>query len=167
MKNWCCCSNMSPKQIFTCLVSLFFGGWLFYVGAVKWCPSIVGPLDFVGWIQSDFAKTWIPGFLVTLTAWIILIAEPLLGAMLIISRGKCRLTWVLTAGLMFMLLLGKTVQQDHATVANIWQFLILCVVGACFADKACMLAKGSCSSTSPEKSAGSCCSGNKSDSCCS
>mgnify|MGYP001403041986 CR=1 FL=1 len=168
MTSWCCCKNMTTKQLFAFLLSLTFGVWLLYIGAAKWCPSIVGVSNFIGYVTSDFEKTWLPGFLVVLTAWVILIAEPVLGLLLIISRGRCRLTWLLTAALMFILLLGQTIKGEHATVANIWQYLVLCIIGACCAEKACLFSKDSCCDKSSEKTSSGCCSGEgKSDSCCS
>ena len=103
-----------------------FGFWLLYVGVGKW---LGGPAGFVGYIETQFAATWLPAILTTTTAWIIIIAEPLIGLWLMLGKVQ-RLAWIAAAGLMFMLTFGQTVLQEYESVANNWQYLILCLVAA-------------------------------------
>jgi hypothetical protein len=56
---------------------VFFGVWLLYVGIVKW--TMMGPSGFVGYITAVFDKTWSPHLLNFLLAWLIIVAEPVLG----------------------------------------------------------------------------------------
>lgn len=100
---------------------LCFGAWLLYVGLTKWL--VMGPSTFVGSITTEFDKTWSPHLLNVLLAWLILVAEPVLGAA-ILSGRKARTAWTLTAGLMFLLTLGQTILMKPDVIAN-WQFLVL------------------------------------------
>ena len=92
----------------------------------KWLGGAGG---FVGYISGTFAETWIPGVLITISAWAIIISELILGLWLLIGK-KLRLAWVITAGLMFMLMLGQTVIKEYGTVANNWQYLVIAIVAA-------------------------------------
>jgi uncharacterized membrane protein YphA (DoxX/SURF4 family) len=109
----------------TCLRYLF-GLWLLFVGLSK---VVGGATGFVGYIEGEFAATWLPALLVTIAAWLILAAENLIGLWLLIGRSQ-RAAWLAAALLMFVLLFGKTVTRDFATVANNWQYLLLCLGAA-------------------------------------
>lgn len=113
--------DWEPRRLFLLGMRFFFGGWLLYIGLVKWIS--IGPSAFVGFITSDFDKTWSPHALNAVLAWLILIAEPGLG--LFILSGVCaRLAWLLTSMLMFMLVMGQTLLMKPDVVAN-WQYLVL------------------------------------------
>jgi uncharacterized membrane protein YphA (DoxX/SURF4 family) len=117
----------------SCFVSTLryaFGGWLLFVGITK---ILGGAAGFVGYIQSEFAQTWLPAALTTVTAWIILIAEPLIGAWLLLGKRQ-RLAWLSAAALMFLLMFGKTILRDFPTVANNWQYLALCIAAAALSE---------------------------------
>ncbi len=73
---------MDSKELMLVSLRLFFGFWLLFVGSMKW---VMGHQAFIGYITNEFASTFLPTFLVTITAWIIIIAEPLLGLLLIIG----------------------------------------------------------------------------------
>ena len=120
---------MESKEFFLFGASYSFGIWLLYLGLNKW---IGGASGFVGYITKQFAETWAPEPLTLALAWIILIAEPLLGLWLITGK-KLRLAWIATAKLMFMLMFGKTLLQDYPGVADNWQYLALALVCASFA----------------------------------
>lgn len=125
----------SRTHCFTRGMSLLFGTWLLYVGASKW---VAGPGGFVDHIAVGFSSTWSPDILNRLLAWIILIAEPVLGAWLI--SGCCAsLAWSATALLMFMLTMGMTLKQEFGTVANNWQYVVLALACATLSknDAAC------------------------------
>lgn len=126
-----CCKN--PRELFVFGMRLAFGFWLGFVGINKW----IGGADvFVGYINTAFAETFLPSFLVNITAWIILVAEPLLGALLILGIAPT-LVWLATAKLMFMLLFGQTILMQHAVVANIWFYLVLALACAALSSAKC------------------------------
>lgn len=103
-----------------------FGAWLLYVGLVKWL--MMGSATFVGAIATEFDKTWSPHALNVLLAWLIMTAEPVLGALLLVGR-RARTVWTLTAGLMFLLTIGQTILMKPDVIAN-WQYLVLTLVCA-------------------------------------
>lgn len=122
--------NYDARRFFLCGMRLFFGVWLLYVGLYKWVA--MGPEVFVGYITAEFDKTWSPHLLNVLLAWLILIAEPLLAA-LILSGLRARLFWTLTALLMFLLTLGQTILLKPDVIAN-WQYLVLTLACAALSD---------------------------------
>jgi hypothetical protein len=122
--------NYDARRFFLCGMQLFFGVWLLYVGLYKWVA--MGPEVFVGYITAEFDKTWSPHLLNVLLAWLILIAEPLLAA-LILSGLRARLVWTLTALLMFLLTLGQTILLKPDVIAN-WQYLVLTLACAALSD---------------------------------
>ena len=122
--------SVDARRFFLLGMRFFFGSWLFYVGFVKWV--MMGPATFVGYITADFDKTWSPHLLNVLLAWLIMIAEPVLG-LFILSGKKERLAWTLTASLMFLLTLGQTLLMKPDVIAN-WQFTILTLTCAALSD---------------------------------
>jgi uncharacterized membrane protein YphA (DoxX/SURF4 family) len=140
------CCEMESKDLFVLSSRLLFGAWLLYLGLSK--IFILGPETFVGYINAEFAKTWSPPVLTTLLAWLILIAEPILGALLILGR-KLRCVWMLTALLMFTLMFGQTLLQKFDVVFNNWAYTIFCIACASMAkkeDSSCCSSKTSCCS---------------------
>ena len=115
------------KELFLFGLRWSFGFWLLYVGAMKW---INGPAGFIGYIGKDFANAWPPEIMITVLGWIIVVAEPLLGLLLIIG-WRPRLVWLATAKLMWILMFGKTIVQDYPTVANNWQYFVLALAACC------------------------------------
>lgn len=132
---------------FLCLFRLFFGSWLLFVGVMKWIGP--GPSGFVKYIEGTFATTWAAGPLVTVLAWLILVAEPLIGALLIL-KGNKKGPWMMASLLMFMLVLGQSILQNYAVVANNWFYLFICLVGVGMAEDCCA-SKGSCSADAGSK----------------
>ena len=118
------------RRFFLFGVRLFFGAWLLYVGLSKWI--LMGPGTFVGYITTQFDKTWSPHMLNVLLAWLIMIAEPGL-AVLILSGRKARMVWTLTSLLMFLLAIGQTILMKPDVIAN-WQFLVLVLLCAALSD---------------------------------
>ena len=118
------------RRFFLCGMRLFFGLWLLYVGLYKWVA--MGPEVFVGYITADFDKTWSPHLLNVLLAWLIIIAEPVLAA-LVLSGKRARLIWTLTSLLMFLLTLGQTILLKPEVIAN-WQYLVLTLACAALSD---------------------------------
>lgn len=118
------------RRFFLFGMRFFFGLWLLYAGVSKW--TMMGPATFVGFITSEFDKTWSPHALNVALAWLILVAEPVL-ALLILWGGKARLVWSLTSLLMFMLVCGQSILMKPEVIAN-WQFLVLTLVCAALCD---------------------------------
>jgi hypothetical protein len=118
------------RRFFLFGMRFFFGAWLLYVGLYKWVA--MGPEVFVGYITAEFDQTWSPHLLNVLLAWLILIAEPLLAA-LILAGKRARLVWTLTALLMFLLTLGQTILLKPEVIAN-WQYLVLTLACAALSD---------------------------------
>ena len=118
------------KTYFLCGASKLFGGWLLYVGAMKW---IAGASGFVGYITKSFSETWVPYPLLLGMGWMILCAEVLCGLWLL--SGKCsRMAWTATALLLFALTFGQTLLQKHDVVANNWQYVIFALACAAISD---------------------------------
>ncbi len=118
------------RRFFLFGVRFFFGSWLLYAGLSKWIS--MGPAMFVGYIASQFDKTWSPHVLNVSLAWLILVAEPVL-ALLILSGKKARVAWTLTSLLMFLLTIGQTLLMKPNVNAN-WQYLVLVLLCAALSD---------------------------------
>lgn len=124
------CWESDARSFFLCGMRFFFGLWFLYVGLSKWV--VIGPVTFVGYITTDFDKTWSPHALNVVLAWVILVAEPAL-ALLILSGWKARLVWALTALFMFQLTFGQTMLMKPDVIAN-WQYLVLTLACAALSD---------------------------------
>ena len=122
--------SYDTRRFFLFGMRIFFGLWLLYAGAVKWIS--MGPGTFVGYITAEFDKTWSPHVLNVLLAWLIMIAEPVLAA-LILSGKKERVVWTLTSLLMFLLTIGQTILMKPDVIAN-WQYLALTLLCAALSD---------------------------------
>lgn len=159
----CCFAELSkkdPKSFFLFWARVLFGFWLLYLGLAKWLP--LGPEGFIAYTQGAFAETFLPAISVTITAWIIVIGEVFIGVGLLFGKRQ-RCFWTGATLLMFILLVGKTVLQDHTTVANIWQYLVLALTCAALSSSC---GAGACCKETKEKD--SCCSETKEkDNCCS
>jgi len=118
------------RRFFLFGIRFFFGSWLLYAGLSKWIS--MGPGTFVGYITSEFDKTWSPHLLNVSLAWLILAAEPVL-AVLILSGRKARAVWTLTSLLMFLLTIGQTILMKPNVIAN-WQYLVLTLLCAALSD---------------------------------
>jgi uncharacterized membrane protein YphA (DoxX/SURF4 family) len=113
--------NYDARRFFMFGMRIFFGIWFLYAGLSKWIS--MGPNTFVGFITTEFDKTWSPHALNVFLAWLIIIAEPVL-ALFILSGKQARVAWTLTALLMFLLTIGQTILMKPDVIAN-WQFLVL------------------------------------------
>lgn len=122
--------DYDTRRFFLFGVRFFFGLWLLYVGLTKWI--FMGPSGFVGYIITDFDKTWSPHVLNVLLAWLIIIAEPVL-AVLILSGKKARMAWMLTSLLMFLLVIGQTILMKPTVIDN-WHFLVLTLFCAALSE---------------------------------
>jgi len=118
------------RRFFLFGIRFFFGSWLLYAGISKWV--FMGPGRFVGYITSQFDKTWSPHVLNVSLAWLIMIAEPVL-ALLILSGKSARKVWALTSLLMFLLTIGQTILMKPDVIAN-WQYTMLVLLCAALSD---------------------------------
>lgn len=143
---------------FLCALRFFLGSWFLFVGLMKWFGP--GPTGFVGYIQSTFANTWAPSGLVGILAWLILIAEPVVGLGLLV-RGNRKCPWALGCLLMFMLVIGQTILQNYAVVANNWFYLFMLIIGFGMAEGCCGASKTSCCDSTEKKDG--CCEDKKDD----
>jgi uncharacterized membrane protein YphA (DoxX/SURF4 family) len=141
--------------MFLFLLRLCFGAWLLYVGVYKWVAY--GPSGFSGAIAGQFTETWVPGALTVLLAWVIIIAEPVLGLWLLIGK-HVKLAWLATSLLMFQLMIGQTILGEHAGVINNWHYLIAALFAAAYSP--------SCCATSCKDSSGDACSTEQKTGCC-
>lgn len=123
------CRNVDARHYFLFGMRFYFGLWLLYAGLMKWV--MFKPSGFVGFICSDFDKTWSPHALNTALAWLILFAEPIL-SLWILSGKKARTAWSVTSLFMFMLLIGQTMLMKPESVYN-WGFTVLTLVCAALA----------------------------------
>lgn len=114
------------RRYFLFGIRIFFGLWLLHAGLSKWIST--GPGTFVGYIASQFDRTWSPHVLNVSLAWLILVAEPVL-ALLILSGRKPRAVWSLTSLLMFLLTIGQTLLGKPNVNAN-WEYLVLVLLCA-------------------------------------
>ena len=124
---WC---GYDSRRFFLAGMRVFFGSWFLYVGASKWV--LIGAPTFVGFITSEFDKTWSPHLLNMVLAWLILVAEPVL-ALWILYGKNARAAWTATAGLMFLLTIGQTILMKPDVVGN-WQYLVLTLICAALSE---------------------------------
>lgn len=122
--------QQDSRTFFLSGMRFFFGSWLLYVGMTKWL--MFGAAGFVGFITAEFDKTWSPHVLNAALAWLILIAEPLLG-LFILSGKRPRCAWTLTTLLMFLLTIGQTILMKPEVIAN-WQYLVLSLACAALSE---------------------------------
>lgn len=122
--------NYNSRRFFLLGIRFFFGFWLLYVGLTKWI--IMGPDVFVGYITSQFDKTWSPHLLNVMLAWLIMAVEPILAA-LILSGWNARRVWLTTSLFMFLLTFGQTILMKPEVIAN-WQYLVLTLTCAALSD---------------------------------
>ena len=118
------------RKFFLLWIRIFFGIWLLYAGLFKWV--MIKPAAFVGFITTDFDKTWSPHLLNMVLAWVILIAEPVL-ALWVLSGKYARKAWMMTSLLMYMLVLGQSLLMKPDVIAN-WQYLVLTLACAALSD---------------------------------
>ena len=123
--------SLNAKDFFLLGARWSFGFWLLFTGLFKW---IGGAGNFISFIESSFSETFLPVQLITAAAWLIVVLEPICGLWLITGL-KQRFAWLAAAKLIFLLIIGKTLLHDYETVANNWQYLILCIACGSLCEK--------------------------------
>ena len=123
---------LTPESVAGFLLRLALGV-LFLIAAVNKFAG-PGPSGFAVWILDEFEGTYIPRILVIPYAYTLPYIEFLLGLVLIL--GVFTKTALTVAGLLLVsLAFGKMVQQDHATVANNLNYVLMAAVALWFAGK--------------------------------
>ena len=88
--------------------------------------------NFVSWIIQDMSeKTWLPKVLLYPYAYVLPFIEVVVGVLLIIGL-LTRPALIATALLSTSLLFGKVLAQDHATVANIANYVLITAIAYYF-----------------------------------
>ena len=88
--------------------------------------------NFVSWIIQDMSeKTWLPKVLLYPYAYVLPFIEVVVGVLLIIGL-LTRPALIATALLLTSLLFGKVLAQDHATVANIANYVLITAIAYYF-----------------------------------
>ena len=125
------CCNLDARRFFLFGMRVFFGVWLLYAGLVKWI--MMGPNTFVGFITTEFDKTWSPHVLNVALGWLIIIAEPVIAAW-ILSGQKPRAAWSSATLLMFLLTVGQTILMKPEVIDN-WHFVVLTLACAALSEE--------------------------------
>ena len=128
----CCKYDLPPREFFLQGARLAFGIWLLYAGLSKWFG---GPENFVGFITTEFGKTWSPEPLNTALAWLIIVAEPVV-ALWLLSGIRQRCAWTSAALLMFLLMIGITILRKPEVIQN-FQYFLFCLACAAWSADAC------------------------------
>lgn len=89
--------------------------------------------DFVSGITQGFEGTWFPQALATIFAYFLPYAEALIGLLILVGAWT---RWALLAGglLMSVLIFGKTIQQDWATVGTQMIYVLCFFFGLFFTE---------------------------------
>jgi uncharacterized membrane protein YphA (DoxX/SURF4 family) len=136
-----CCCKLDTRRFFILGMRLMFGIWLLYAGVFKWIA--IGPTGFADMIAEMFKETWSPRPLNIALAYVIIIAEPVLAALLLVGKRQ-RCVWTLITALMFMLTLGQSLLMKPDVIAN-WTYTVLALVCAAMSD----CGQSKCQTTTP------------------
>lgn len=124
--------GLTPESVAGFLLRLSLGVLLFFAAVGKFIGP--GPGGFANWILQEFEGTYLPRILVLPYAYTLPYLEFLLGVVLIL--GIFTRVSLTVAGLTLLsLAFGKMVQQDHATVANNLNYVLMAAIALWFAWK--------------------------------
>ena len=127
MNDRCSCCGFSPEGMGALLMRLCLGVLFFFAGFGKF----MAPGGFTAMaqkIQEGFAGTWLPGILVAPYAHVLPFVEIAVGTALLL--GLCtRWAFFLSGVLLVSLAFGMMVQQQHAVVANNFNYVLFAVAG--------------------------------------
>lgn len=119
----CCC--MDGKSAGLAVGRWALGVLFFFAGLGKIMGGVGGFVN--GYLVPAYSETFLPGPLVTAYGYALPWVELLLGLGLIL--GICRNCVLFTTALtLISLAFGKMLVQDHATVANIFIYIVLAVI---------------------------------------
>lgn len=121
MQTNCCCN---PKIAAAALLRVSLGVLMLTSGI----PKLMGLGGFVnGYLIPAFEKTFLPGWMVAGYGYALPVAEVALGLLLIL--GVCRTCALLLNGLLLVsLAFGQMLLKNHATVANIFIYVLMTAV---------------------------------------
>ncbi len=123
---------LTPESVGGFLLRLALGVLLFVAAVNKFTGP--GPSGFAAWILDEFEATYIPRILVIPYAYTLPYIELLLGVALILGVFT-KISLTVSGLLLISLAFGKMVQQDHATVANNLNYVLMAAVALWFAWK--------------------------------
>ena len=133
MKACACCLN--PRRLAPALIRWALGV-MFLVGGVAKLTALDGFVH--GYLVPAFAKTFLPVWLVTPYGYALPFVETALGILLLI--GVWRVGVLLLAGTTFIsLAFGQILLQQHATVANIFLYVLMTAI-ALYIEPPCAMA---------------------------
>jgi len=126
----CCCMN--PKRLAPALIRWALG-IMFFVGGVAKLTALGGFVN--GYLVPVFAKTVLPASLVAAYGYALPFVETTLGLLLLI--GIWRVHTLLLAGVtLISLAFGQILLQQHATVANIFLYVLMTAI-AIYLEPSC------------------------------
>ncbi|MFO7975138.1 MAG: DoxX family membrane protein [Candidatus Hydrogenedentota bacterium] len=121
--------GLSPESVAGFLLRLALGVLFLFAAIGKFAGP--GPMGFATWILQEFEATYLPRFLVVPYAYALPYVEFLLGVVLILGVFT-KVSLTLAALTLISLAFGKMVQQDHATVANNFNYVFMAAVALWF-----------------------------------
>lgn len=129
----CCCMN--PRRLAPALLRWSLG-ILFLVGGVAKLTALGGFVN--GYLVPAFSKTFLPSALVAAYGYALPFVETALGVLLLV--GIWRVGVLLLTGAAFLsLAFGQILLQQHATVANIFLYVLMTALALYF-EPACATA---------------------------
>lgn len=121
--------GLSPESVAGFLLRLALGVLFLFAAIGKFAGP--GPTEFATWILQEFEATYLPRFLVVPYAYTLPYVEFLLGVVLILGVFT-KVSLILAALTLISLAFGKMVQQDHATVADNLNYVLMAAVALWF-----------------------------------
>jgi thiosulfate dehydrogenase [quinone] large subunit len=132
MRNGSCC-RISPEGAAAFLLRVSLGVLFFFVGLDKFLAPI-GAAGVSQKLAAGFHTTNLPAFLAVPFLHMLPYVEVTLGAVLVI--GIFTQEALAASGLLLIsLAFGKIFEQDYATVANNFNYVLLAAVGLYFASR--------------------------------
>jgi thiosulfate dehydrogenase [quinone] large subunit len=128
MNTNCCCN---PKNAAPALIRWALG-LLMLTGGVSKLQGMGGFVN--GYLIPSFEKTFLPGWMIAGYGYALPVVETLLGLLLIL--GLCRTGTLLLTGLTLVsLAFGQMLIQGHATVANIFIYVLMTATALWMGDE--------------------------------
>lgn len=128
MKGRCCCCE--PKSMAAALLRWTLG-LLFLVSGVSKIPKLGGFVK--GYLVPAFEKTFLPGWMVAVYGYALPFVEFGLGVLLLIGLFR-NCTLLLAGATLITLAFGQMLLQQHATVANIFLYILMTAAALVLSD---------------------------------
>jgi thiosulfate dehydrogenase [quinone] large subunit len=124
--------GLTPESVAGFLLRFALGVLFFFAAVGKFTGP--GPRGFANWILQEFEGTYLPRILVLPYAYTLPYLELLLGVVLILGIFT-RLSLTVAGLTLISLAFGKMVLQDHPTVANNLNYVLMAALALWFAWK--------------------------------